>query len=261
MSIARRIVQTHRDESLAQDSRASWLAQHPGFDYVFYDDTACRKLIAERFPSLLPTYDKLPLAVQKADLFRYAAIYDGGGVYADTDTRCCAPLASYLDLDTAQLAAGLEMAPASDSGDFSSYTRSYCLPHQLLQWTFAASQGHPALALMLRRIEFNVAHIPSEKLVAWSRSTRFTLELTGPMIFTQVCDEFLSGTRRGRVRVLGRLVWGSYRQEQARPELADRIKVAHLFAGSWLERNTGAVAQGQAAQNVKPASSSDNAPL
>ena len=88
MPIVRRIVQTHQNESFAHSSRATWLAHHRLFDYQFFDDAASRAFIAGCFPALLQTYDKLPLAVQKADLFRYAAIFHGGGIYADTDTRC-----------------------------------------------------------------------------------------------------------------------------------------------------------------------------
>ena len=62
---------------------------------------------------------------------------------------------------------------------------------------------------------------------------RFTIELTGGIQFTQVCNEFLSGTREGTLKVLARLTWGSWPFEQERPELAAQIKVKHLFEGSW----------------------------
>ncbi len=233
MTIARRIVQTHRDDTFARASRESWKLYHPDFRYHFYDDAACRAVIARGFPQLLATYDKLPLAVQKADLFRYAAIYEGGGIYADTDTRCCAPLHSYLDLDVEHLVVGLEMAPSTFSRGIDTYMMRYCLPHQLLQWTFAASSGHPALALVLQRIVYNVAQMDDRQLEAWSRSARFTLELTGPMLFSQVCNEFLSGTRNGRVTVLPRLAWGAWPREQMQGQLQDQIKLRHLFEGSW----------------------------
>lgn len=233
MPIVRRIVQTHQSESFAHTSRATWLAHHPRFDYQFFDDAASRALIAGYFPALLPTYDKLPLAVQKADLFRYAAIYHGGGIYADTDTRCCAPISSYVDLDAEHLVVGIEMTPTSYARGIDAYLKNYCLPHQLLQWTFAASKGHPALALMLKRIQFNVARMTPVEIYTWSQSNRFTLELTGPMLFSQVCNEFLSGTREGLITVLPRFAWGAWRGEQAKAALLEKIKVQHLFEGSW----------------------------
>ena len=62
---------------------------------------------------------------------------------------------------------------------------------------------------------------------------RFTIQLSGGILFTQVCNEFLSGTREGQLKVLPRLAWGSWPFEQERLELADQIKVRHLFEGSW----------------------------
>ena len=61
----------------------------------------------------------------------------------------------------------------------------------------------------------------------------FTLQLTGPLLFTQVCNEFLSGTREGALTVLPRMAWGSVLFEQERTELRQHIKVMHLYEGSW----------------------------
>lgn len=232
MSIPARIVQTHRHEQLAQASRDTWMAHNPEFEYCFYDDAACRELMATRCPNLLATYDRLPLPVQKADMFRYAAIYLDGGIYADTDTRCCAGFDSYASRELDALVVGIEMS-ASEYKDIEEYLRVYPVPHQMAQWTFAASPGHPALAVMLRRIVWYAGQITDAQLSAWSKSMRFTLQLTGPVMFTQVCNEFLSGTREGALGVLPRLAWGSWLFEHERPELAGRIKVKHLFEGSW----------------------------
>ncbi|MCJ0763295.1 glycosyltransferase family 32 protein [Variovorax terrae] len=233
MSIPRRIIQTHRNEDLGRAHRQSWIDQHPDYDYQFFDDARCHQFMAEHAPELLPTYDKLPLPVQKSDLFRYAAIHELGGIYTDVDTICCAPLHSYLDLDTDQLIAGMEMTPAHCAPGIQHYTTYYCSPFQVLQWTFAASPRHPALALVLQRIRFYVSQMSEAQLRDWSQALRFTLELTGPAVFTQVLNEFLTGTREGRVAVLPRMVWGAYPGEQTRPENVAQVKVRHLFDGSW----------------------------
>ena len=232
MPIAARIVQTNRHEGLAQASRDSWMACHPDFEYCFYDDAACRHLMATRCPDLLATYDRFPLAVQKADMFRYAAIYLDGGIYADTDTRCCASFDTYASRQLDALVVGIEMR-AKDYKRVDDYINSYPVPHQLTQWTFAASARHPALAIVLRRIVWYVSLMTDAQLAEWSKSMRFTIELTAGIQFTQVCNEFLSGTREGTLKVLARLTWGSWPFEQERPELAAQIKVKHLFEGSW----------------------------
>ena len=232
MPIPARLIQTHRSEELAAASRDTWLAHNAGFEYCFHDDAACRNLIATRCPDLLATYDRLPLPVQKADMFRYAAIYLDGGIYADTDTRCCAGFDSYVSRELGGLVAGIEMS-APEYREIEAYLPAYPVPHQLAQWTFAASAQHAALAVMLRRIVWHVGLLTDAQLAEWSKSMRFTLQLTGPVMFTQVCNEFLSGTREGALAVLPRLAWGSWPFEHERPELAGQIKVRHLFEGSW----------------------------
>ena len=239
MRIPRRIVQTQRNEALAAASRDSWMLHHPAFDYCFYDDAASRRLIADDFPDLLGVYDRLPLAAQKSDMFRYAAIFIGGGVYSDTDTLCTAALETYADLDSETLLVGVEMQPDHYANGIRGYSPAYPIPRQILQWTFAASPGHPALGLLLRRIAYSVSLMTQQQLEDWSRqSVRFTLELTSPILFTQVCSEFLSGTREGRIDVLPRMCWGSWPHEQANPLLHEQIKVRHLFEGSWKPKAT-----------------------
>ena len=233
MAIPRRIIQTHRSADVMPELRASWIEQHPDYDYRFFTDEQCRAFVAEQLPGLLATYDALPLPVQRADLFRYAAVYELGGVYADVDTVCCAPLHGYVDLAQDRLFAGMEMTPAHYGSGIANYVRDYCSPYQLLQWTFCAPARHPVLAALLDRIRFLVSRIPPAYLVHCSRENRFTLELTGPMLFTQVLNEFLSGSRQGPVAVLARLAWGALPPEQARADLAGQIKVRHLFHGHW----------------------------
>ena len=233
MPIPARIVQTHRSETLAEASRQTWLVHNPHCAYVFYDDAASRQLIAQRCPDLLSAYDRLPLPVQKADMFRYAAIYMDGGVYADTDTRCCAPLESYVNSASDALVVGVEMSPDQYRDGMAAYLPDYPFPHQFAQWTFAASPQHPALAVMLKRIAWHVSLLSDAQLADGSGHMAFTLQLTGPLLFTQVCNEFLSGTRDGALAVLPRMAWGSWLFEQDRADLRQHIKVMHLYEGSW----------------------------
>jgi mannosyltransferase OCH1-like enzyme len=74
-----------------------WRALNPGLDYRFYDDDACRAVIAEAFPQFLADYDALPQPVMRADVFRYAVLFRDGGVYADIDMECLRPVAPLLE--------------------------------------------------------------------------------------------------------------------------------------------------------------------
>jgi mannosyltransferase OCH1-like enzyme len=235
MSIPRRIIQTHRDSIIQAEFRQSWIDQHPGYEYCFFDDHGSRSFVAEQMPALLATYDALPLDVQKADLFRYIAVYQLGGLYADVDTVCQASVHDYLDLGQASLQVCCEMTPAEWPKGLADYPEYFCLPRQFLQWTFCAPPKHPALMLMIERIRYLVGLQVPDELAELSRSTRFTLELTGPHMFTRVIDEYLArGADVATVKILPRLTWGSYPWEQIQPIFSPSIKVRHMFEGSWL---------------------------
>lgn len=70
---------------------------HPHWQHRFYDDHACRDLIRQRMPHLLPLYDHYPSAVQRADLFRVVVVYLEGGFYLDLDMECHRPLDPLCD--------------------------------------------------------------------------------------------------------------------------------------------------------------------
>ncbi len=228
------IVQTHRNQSVGAEYRKTWLDQNPGFEYRFFDDNAVRDFLVENMPRLVSVYDKLPHPVQRADLFRYAYVYQCGGVYSDVDTICEASLASYIDFNQDALVVGIEMSPGDYKFGLEQYTRQYTSPFQVLQWTFASSPKHPALATMLDRIRFYVNTLTVEQLQSWSRVDRFTLELTGPMMFSQVVFDCLSGARQGKVELLGQSIWGyNPWHNHSISETDETIKVRHLFHGSW----------------------------
>lgn len=233
MAIPRIIVQTHRSLDIGEKQRKSWQTYHPQFDYQFFNDEDCEKFIRDKFPRLWSTYSKLPLVVQKADLFRYAAIYHGGGIYADVDTQCLAPVNSYVDLSRPNLVVGVEMNIADWTKTVEQHTKSYCSPVQWLQWVFAAPPGHPGLGMVLRRIQLAVDACTPEQLEKWSATTRFTLELTGPMMFSQVLWQLIPQGKSAALTVLPRQVWGALPEEFSDPDVRRQMKVAHLFAGSW----------------------------
>ncbi|MGA0572608.1 glycosyltransferase family 32 protein [Variovorax sp. VNK109] len=233
MAVPRRIIQTQRDPSIQQELRQTWVAQHPGYEYLFFDDAQCHDLIATRLPHFLKTYDALPLPVQKADFFRYAAIHELGGLYVDVDTICRAPLHSYVDLSADAMVICPEMVPTEWPEGFGSYVRRFCIPQQFAQWAFCAPPGHPALALLLERIAYYVSRFSPQDLAGISQMDFFTLELTGPRVFTHVMNEFLSGSREGRIAELPRRTWGAWPWEHQAQTLPDDIKLTHLFSSAW----------------------------
>src|SRR3546814_11744471 len=74
--------------------------------FTLWTDATLRALVAERFPELLPAFDGYAAPISRADLGRYLVLAAFGGVYADLDCECLAPIAPLLD--GAELAIGLE---------------------------------------------------------------------------------------------------------------------------------------------------------
>lgn len=93
--IPKNIFQTHKSLEYIEtqpslvEAMNSWKKWSSDFNYTFYDDNEMRKFIEEYCSQeILEAYDKLPIMVMKADLWRYCIIYHFAGIYADTDTIC-----------------------------------------------------------------------------------------------------------------------------------------------------------------------------
>jgi mannosyltransferase OCH1-like enzyme len=234
MPIPKIIIQTHKDPSISANCRQTWINFHSDYVYRFFNDAECRQFFIDKMPSMLASYDKLPLPVQKADLFRYAAIYFYGGIYADVDTICLAPVHTYIDMNKDHLVVGVEMTPAIFKEGIDNYVTKYHSPSQILQWNFAASAKHPALGKLLSQIKFLLSLNSYEEIISYSQNIRFTLELTGPMCFSQVLYSFLSVPRESKVTILPQLTWGYHPIENNDISLPNpNIKALHLYHGSW----------------------------
>lgn len=59
--------------------------QNPEFKHHMYDETECRKFIADHFPpKVVDAYDHIIAHAIKSDLWRYCIMYKLGGVYVDS---------------------------------------------------------------------------------------------------------------------------------------------------------------------------------
>lgn len=111
------------------EAAQSWIAHNPGCEYRFYDDDDQIALLSERFGAdVLAAYHKMPRGAHRADLWRYCALYEFGGIYADIDTVCQSPLASVLRSDDAFV--------VPNTGT---------VPHAVFNAFICSSAGHPIL--------------------------------------------------------------------------------------------------------------------
>jgi len=177
-NIPKRIFQTHKSiqyiqtKPNLQNALNSWRRFVPDFGYHFYTNEMCdefmkTEMVEEFGEEIYECYNRLPIAVMKADLWRYCIIYKYGGIYADADSVCLC-----------------------DPNMFTLYeTQLVCAPENsihLCQWTFAAPANSPLLKsiieLSMKRI-LSTAEIRGEHVIHY---------LTGPGVFTDGIDKYLN---------------------------------------------------------------------
>jgi mannosyltransferase OCH1-like enzyme len=67
----------------------SWLKYKKNYRIFYYDNASCDSFIKKNFSNdVYKAYQRLPMAVMKADLWRYCIIYMYGGIYTDADAEC-----------------------------------------------------------------------------------------------------------------------------------------------------------------------------
>lgn len=165
------IFQTHKSiayiKTKPKISKAikSW-KKNSNLKYYFYDNLHCEQFIKTNFDeSVYKAYMRLPLAVMKADLWRYCIIYHYGGIYADTDAICLNNPKLFLNNTL------LTVAPENET--------------HLCNWTFSAPKGSPILK---RVIKLSVTRILSIHEI---KGEHIIHELTGPGVFTHGIEQFL----------------------------------------------------------------------
>jgi inositol phosphorylceramide mannosyltransferase catalytic subunit len=79
--------------------RATFGTLNPRLECWLWDDKDNRRFIAEQFEWFLPTYERFPAEIFRADAVRYLFLYRYGGLYADMDTECLRPLDDLFGLN------------------------------------------------------------------------------------------------------------------------------------------------------------------
>lgn len=130
--------QSHKTKEIPEQSKQlvdSWLKYNPGLKWNYMDDKDCLEFFISNFDTeYVEMYQKLPIPVMKADLWRVAVLYINGGIYADMDTECLRPIESWIDKDD-ELVVGVE-TEIGDVGNF----------------CFAATPKHPVLLKVLKEL-------------------------------------------------------------------------------------------------------------
>lgn len=72
-----------------EELKNSWIKNNPDYNYYFFNDDDCLKLIQENFDNeVYKTYLSLTPGAPRVDLWRCCVLYLYGGVYVDIDCEC-----------------------------------------------------------------------------------------------------------------------------------------------------------------------------
>jgi len=192
----------------------TWQQKNPDHEYRFYDDDDCAFVVQKYGAKSFLAYGQLNNGAERADLFRYIALYLYGGIYADVDTSCILSIDEWL-LPDDQLVVGLE---AEIEDDNERIRVEFARLNQYCNWTFAVKPKHPTLHKVIEQVIFNTLELPH----------LHTLEKTGPGPWT---DAVLA-TPQNQIRRLGRKAFG-INSLGWRPSNYQDVYVEHHFLGSW----------------------------
>ncbi|KAI9100395.1 nucleotide-diphospho-sugar transferase [Phlyctochytrium arcticum] len=73
-------------------ARASCVALHPTWTFMYWDTASATAFIQREHPTLLKQWQSYRVPIQRADTLRYLLLYTYGGTYLDMDLECKRPL-------------------------------------------------------------------------------------------------------------------------------------------------------------------------
>ena len=176
--IPARLIQTWKSTALpdrAQALQDRWKQLNPGLALAFHDDASCRAILADVASQHLAAYDAMPFAVMRADVFRYAALYRDGGIYADIDMEPLRPLPPALLQHRCLVSIEAHLTRRRQ------HELGYRTPFQIANCIMASEPGYPFWLAALEQCFVNFA--------SFSRPTRADIEdITGPRMLTRLFD-------------------------------------------------------------------------
>jgi mannosyltransferase OCH1-like enzyme len=177
--IPRKIYQTHKSLDYVLQNRKTRMSHDSwkrychhgenGFEYVFFDDAGLDAFMATQDERIYRAFQRCPMRVMQADLWRYCVLYEHGGIYADADAVLMKGQDPSIFL---QEKAWLVLAPETDR-------------IHLCQWTFAAPPRSPVLRKIIDTCVERILNAPT------IRGEHIIHFMTGPRAFTDGVESYL----------------------------------------------------------------------
>lgn len=198
----------------------SWKKYHPDWEYRFTTDEDNRKLFAEYYPEFLPTYDAYPLDINRAEVYRYLAMYHYGGVYVDMDFEALRPIDDLLR--DQQILFGFE--PASHHSAYMVQTRGL---KQIVCNAFLASVPRHPFWEHLQKLLIENRHAPTLlDQTSCYLLTRACASYAEPSEITILPSEYLYPIDNHQIKRVST-------REQILAFVTPRTYAIHHWTGSW----------------------------
>ena len=157
---------------------STFSARNSDLRHLVFNEASAEEFIEERFtPREVAAFRACAVPAMQADYLRYCAVLALGGVYADADSRCIAPLSSLLDAAEGGILFGWPELPPLFRTPLYEW-RERAGPYRAIPNSIFAfkSPGHPLLELVLEIATTNVENRIAENVAL----------TTGPGIFTSL---------------------------------------------------------------------------
>ncbi|KAI8899268.1 nucleotide-diphospho-sugar transferase [Globomyces pollinis-pini] len=172
------IHQTWRAESITQlhpdltKYVETFQDKNPYYTYVYWNDDDIDEFIQRFFPTSYQQFKTIPVAVIKADLFRYMVVYIFGGIYADIDCICLKPADTWVE--------GYEGHEIQELIGVEFYVNDGGV--QFLQWAFASAPNTIFLKLVIDGIWARLDSLHETPIEFWNKEV---VAISGPVIWSQ----------------------------------------------------------------------------
>jgi len=207
-------------------AEASWSELHPGFVHHVVTDNEAVYLLKHLYasvPEVIEAYQALPIAVLKADFFRYLILLARGGIYSDIDTTAIRSAMDWLPEDVPRSTVGLVVGIEADP-DRPDWKEWYSRRIQFCQWTIQAKPGHPVLRDVVATItETTLDHKKNGTLKRLGKQ-KSIVEFTGPALWTDAVFDYLNNPTFFKVDpTKGNITWEAFTGIESAKRVGDVV--------------------------------------
>lgn len=206
-------------------AEASWTEKHPGFVHEVVTDELALLLLKHLYastPDIIDAYEALPLAVLKADFFRYLILLARGGIYTDIDTTALQSTTDWLPQELPRSSIGLVVGIEADP-DRDDWKEWYSRRIQFCQWTIQAKSGHPVLVDLVATITEDTLHMKKKGILNRSKLPKSIVEFTGPAVWTDAIFTYLNNPKYFNMADGRNISWESFTGIETAKKIGDVV--------------------------------------